>query len=376
MSIPLARKFQIAVLPLKQRQRLNASQSSKEVFHIVLKLEEANVHFEPGDCVAILPENDHNLVEKILGRLSYDATTLVKDLRSDQRLPLKEFLVKKVNLSRLTSSFLKLTPQLEETFSDLLKEENRSLLTHYLQSRDVLDFLSENGASFSLESFCAAFSPLLPRFYSIASSPKTHPDEIHLLVSVSSFSHKSEIRLGVASHFLCHLATPGETRVPLYIQKAAHFHLPENRDCSLIMIGPGTGIAPFRAFLQERRETGSLGKNWLFFGEREERYDFLYETELKKWVAENHLQLDCAFSRDQPHKVYVQHKMYEARKKLWNWLQEGSYLYICGEADPMSKEVQAILQRIAQEEGTLSAEDAKLYLRQLQKEKRLRIDVY
>jgi sulfite reductase (NADPH) flavoprotein alpha-component len=220
------------------------------------------------------------------------------------------------------------------------------------------------------------FAPLLPRFYSVASSPKTHPDEVHLTVALSTYDHHGELRYGVASHFLCHIAEENATAIPSYVQPTPHFTLPHNHEAHIIMIGPGTGVAPFRGFLHERLAHNAPGKNWLFFGERHRAFDFFYEEFWTSLVGQNKLRLDLAFSRDQEDKQYVQHRLTENGKELWSWLQEGAYLYLCGDADPMAKEVEATLLQIFKEHGNLAEADAKAYLKSMRHERRYLIDVY
>ncbi len=219
-------------------------------------------------------------------------------------------------------------------------------------------------------------APLLPRFYSIASSPSVHPDEAHLTVSLSSYEYKGEIRYGVASQFLCHLATPHVTPIPCYVQPAAHFTIPSHSHADLIMVGPGTGVAPFRAFVQERLAQNATGNHWLFFGERHRATDFFYEEFWTALAQQQKLKLDLAFSRDQAEKIYVQHRMEENGLELWNWLDRGAYLYVCGDADPMAKQVEQTLLQIFETHGKLSSEESKLFLKTLRKEKRFLSDVY
>jgi sulfite reductase (NADPH) flavoprotein alpha-component len=195
-------------------------------------------------------------------------------------------------------------------------------------------------------------------------------------VAVSTFTHSGEQRFGVASHFLCHLAEPMKTPVPLYVQPSTHFALTEDHTAPIIMIGPGTGIAPFRAFLQERLEVGSTGKNWLFFGERNQSHDFFYEDFWSHLQSENRLQLSTAFSRDQDTKTYVQHRIHEQAAEFWRWMQDGAIIYICGDAHHMAKDVAAAIEHVAKEQGNLSEEAAKAYIKALKAEKRYLLDVY
>jgi sulfite reductase (NADPH) flavoprotein alpha-component len=195
-------------------------------------------------------------------------------------------------------------------------------------------------------------------------------------VTISSYTHRHELRYGVASHFLCHLAEVDKTTIPCYVQPAAHFSLPADDQAHLIMIGPGTGVAPFRGFLQERIARNAAGKHWLFFGERHRDFDFYYEEFWNDLVRQEKLALDLAFSRDQNDKVYVQHKLYEKGAEIWSWLNQGAIFYVCGEADPMGKDVEAALHRICEDFGRLSAEESKAFVKQLRAQKRYLADIY
>ena len=202
------------------------------------------------------------------------------------------------------------------------------------------------------------------------------PNEIHLLIAYVHYQIKGEARYGLGSHFLCDLAEIGSTPIPLYVQPSNHFTIPSDPASSIIMVGPGTGVAPYRAFLQDRIASHSTGRNWLFFGEGHRKSDFYYEdfwTDLEK---QGRLRLDAAFSRDQDEKSYVQHKMYERRKALWQWIQEGAFIYVCGDAEKMAKEVDAVIHKIVKEEGGYSEEDANHYVKKMRQEKRYLIDVY
>ncbi len=309
------------------REPLSKAGSTKETHHVVLDLKGSGMHFKVGDSIGVYAQNDPESVQNALQFLKASGDEMITDSRSGAILPLKDFLTHKVNLARLTPD-----------------------LTQY--------------------------APLLPRFYSVASSLKTHPDEVHLTVVVSTYEDNGAVRYGVASHFLCHLAEPNKTLIPCFVLSTPHFTLPHNDQIPIIMIGPGTGVAPFRAFVQERLARAASGKNWLFFGERNRSTDFFYEEFWSSVVDKGSLRLDLAFSRDQADKLYVQHKMLEAGLELWGWIQEGAHFYVCGDADPMAKEVEAAFLHIAQAHGGLSDVQAREYLKTLRKEKRYLIDVY
>jgi sulfite reductase (NADPH) flavoprotein alpha-component len=347
---------------IKERYPLTKPGSTKETHHVVLDLTNSNMTFKVGDSLGIFGDNDPILVDRLIAAMKVGPETPIVHPRTQEKMSLKTFLTQKANITRLTSSFLKVFKQDKD---------------HHLATHDVLDFLLEFGhLPFSLQELIAAFSPLLPRFYSVASSLFTHPNEAHLTVAVSTYTHREELRYGVASHFLSHLAEPEKTPIPCYVQSTPHFTLPHDHTVPLIMVGPGTGVAPFRGFLQERVAKNASGKHWLFFGERHRDYDFFYEEFWHALVQQEKLALDLAFSRDQSHKVYVQHKLIEKGSQIWDWLQQGAHFYVCGEADPMAKDVESALHHICQEFGNLTPEDAKNYIKQLRSQKRYLADIY
>lgn len=360
---------------IKERSLLTKPGSSKKTFHVVLDLANSPITFKVGDAIGIYPHNDPIVVQRVLQTLKTNAETPIIHPRTQESLSLKKFLSEKVNLARLTSGFIKLYAPHHSKLVALL--EDKTALLDYCHTHDTLDFFTEfDNSAISLQEICAQFSPLLPRFYSVASSLAYHPNEVHLTVALTSFEHKGELRQGVASHFLCHLAEETTTPIPCYIQPTPHFTLPLDPHASLIMVGPGTGVAPFRGFLQERLALKSPGKNWLFFGARHRHLDFFYEDFWQTLIDQKKLRLDLAFSRDQEKKVYVQHKLLEHGKEVWQWLQDGAYFYICGEADPMAKDVEAALVDIAEKHGHLNEHESREYLKHLRAVKRLLVDVY
>ncbi|MFI5334682.1 MAG: hypothetical protein ACHQT8_05920, partial [Chlamydiales bacterium] len=305
-----------AAVTLKERAPLTKTGSTKETYHVVLDLKNSGIEFNVGDSIGVLPENDPLLVGHLLDAMGAKGEEIIQDPRSQEQMTLRTFLTRYANLSRASSSFLKLFhaygasshPKIET----LLQQENKTLLASYLASHDPLDLLKEYASTRApLQELIQQFSPLLPRFYSAASSLKAAKDEVHLTVALSSFTHGGEKRYGVASHFLCHLAEEAKTPIPIYVQSAHSFKLTQDPHVPVIMIGPGTGVAPFRAFMQERLSLEHPGKNWLFFGERNRTTDYFYEEFWSSLSAQNKLRLDLAFSRDQSEKIYVQHKMLE-----------------------------------------------------------------
>ena len=349
-----------------ERSPLTKPGSTKETYHIVLAVHD--LPFQVGDSIAVFPENDPDLVDQIL---SITGDGPIFDRRSNTTMPFRDFLLQKANLAKCTSSLLKLIPS--EKTAKLL--EDKALLLPFLETHHLIDILRVLPSAISPQELASSLLPLMPRFYSIASSPKMFPGQIHLTVASLTYQSVAGPRRGVGSHFLCHLAE-ASTVVPIYVQPSNGFTLPADPEAPIILIGPGTGIAPFRAFLQERIALQHKGLNWLFFGERNLATDFYYSDFWQELERQGRLRLDTAFSRDSASKVYVQHRLWERRASIWDWLQKGAYLYVCGDAEQMAKDVDATLQRIVSDQGGLIEEDAREWLKRLRKERRYLQDVY
>lgn len=348
---------------IKTREIATGDASSKKTFHIVLDTTGWDETYKVGDSVGILPANDPKEVNDILQ---------IIDAKED--VSLSEFLKTKANIMRINRGLVSCAVENGGLPQSLLESENKEKLVHFLHTHTLKELL--HLAPIPKEKIIKHTMPMLPRFYSIANSSKAFPNEIHLLVAYVQYQVNGQVRYGVGSHFLGTQAEIGSSAVPIYIQPSNHFTLPEDPSRSMIMIGPGTGVAPFRAFVQERIATDAKGKNWLFFGERNQKTDFYYASYWSDLEKQGKIRLDTAFSRDQEEKVYVQHKMYERRKSLWQWIQEGAYIYVCGDAKLMAKEVEVTLCQIIKEEGNISEEDALIYFRKMRKEKRYLADVY
>jgi sulfite reductase (NADPH) flavoprotein alpha-component len=246
-----------------------------------------------------------------------------------------------------------------------------------MNSHELWDLIEHHPeVHFSPEEIVDLAMPLLPRFYSIASSQKVHPNEIHLTIAYLRYETRGITRMGVCTHYLCQLADLHHPVVPVYIQPSHDFKLTPDQDRAIIMIGPGTGVAPFRSFMQDREARGDTGKSWLFFGEWTSAHEFFYEDEWKRWEASGLLKLDTAFSRDQEHKIYVQHRLKEKGSEIYQWLERGAILYICGDAHQMAKDVEQTLKDIIQEHGNTDAAGAQSYIKRLRAEKRYLRDVY
>ena len=348
---------------IKERALLTGKSSSKKTFHIVLDTEGWDETFKVGDSIGILPSNDPKEVDAILQKMGCDGKEQVTDPRQNDTLSIRDFLTKRANLSRVNRSFL---AQKREDLKGLL--ENKETLTTFLHTNTLCDLI----VVMAPQELAKLVMPLLPRFYSISNSQGMFPNEIHLLVAYVHYQMNGQERYGVGSHFLCDFA---ET-VPIYVQPSNHFSLPLDPASSMIMIGPGTGVAPYRAFLQERISIQATGRHWLFFGERNRKTDFYYESYWTELEKQGRLRLDCAFSRDQEKKEYVSHKMYERKKSLWQWIHEGAFLYVCGDVNEMAKEVDDMIHQIVKEEGGYSEEDAIHFVKKMRHEKRYLLDVY
>lgn len=359
---------------LLSRSRLNRHGSTKETWHVVVSLEGSDLKYRPGDSFGILPTNDPDQVNSILQAFGFSGAEMVVDTRCHEEMTIKGFLSKRANLATCTRKLLsRLHPH-----HPLVQPGQEETLREYFQLYNVPEIIQEHlGVSLEPQDIASTIAPLLPRLYSIASSQHASPDEVHFTVSRVRYDVQGRKRLGVCSHFLCDLVEVGANEVPIYLQETKDFLLPENNEVPIIMIGPGTGIAPFRAFLQERMATrDSTSKNWLFFGERHKNHDFFYEEYLQELVEQGNLRLELAFSRDQEEKVYVQHKMWQSRREIWQWIQDGAKVYVCGDASRMAKDVDKTLQDIAREEGNLTEESARAFITELRRHKRYLRDVY
>ena len=361
---------------LKANRLLSGEGSAKETRQIVFDLAGSGLTYEAGDALGVWPVNCPNLVADILGELKLDGHAPVT-VRDAGELPLAEALLRHYEIARVTPDLLQFVCGLagSDHLAALSKPDRKAELRDWLWGRQVVDVLREFQVRTTPEAFLAALKRLQPRLYSIASSPKACPGEVHLTISTVRYDHAGLPRGGVCSTFLADRAEAGE--VPIFVQASAHFRPPADDHAPMIMVGPGTGIAPFRGFLQDRRARGAKGRNWLFFGEQRAACDFYYRDELEAMKASGVLtRLDTAFSRDQGAKVYVQHRMIENGAEIWRWLEAGAHFYVCGDASRMAKDVDEALRRIAQTHGGLSPERSEAYVRRLAADKRYARDVY
>ncbi len=360
---------------LTRTRLLTAPGSGKETLHFEVSLAGSGLAYEVGDSLGIFPSNDALEVDAVLAATGLRGDEPVESAGAD----LREVLTRQVTLRepsrQLLAAILEKCPDANE-LSEFIDPEAKSVMDDWVDGRDVVDILrAYPEARFTADELIKILRKLQPRLYSIASSPKAFPEDIHLTVAVVRYELHGRNRQGVCSTYLADRVNGGT--MPVFIHSAKHFRQPEDTSVPLIMVGPGTGIAPFRAFLQEREVLGAPGKTWLFFGDRNRATDFLYEEEINAWRGKGVLhRLDTAFSRDQPEKIYVQQRMLENAAELWRWLEEGGYFYVCGDASRMAKDVDEALHRIVEEAGGKSKEEAAAYVEELKKTKRYRKDVY
>ncbi|MDZ4742800.1 MAG: sulfite reductase subunit alpha [Verrucomicrobiota bacterium] len=357
---------------------LTAQDSEKETRHYEFNLERSGLTYEAGDALGVIPSNDPVLVDGIISLLKIDPDTLVSTGGGRER-KLRDTLISTFDLTKPSSDLISRIAELSGSseLKRLLDNDHTSALKDYLWGRDVLDILESHTVRFeSIQDFLSPLRKLQPRLYSISSSQKLHPTSVHLTVATVRYHSHGRHHGGVCSTFMADRAG-NSTPVPIFVHSSPGFRPPADADAPMIMVGPGTGIAPFLAFLQDRRAIGAKGSHWLFFGEQHSTTDFFYQDELEKFATDGFLsKLSTAFSRDQAHKVYVQHRMVEEAGELWKWLQEGAYFYVCGDASRMAKDVDVALHEVCEKAGGLSSVQASEYIKKLKMEKRYCRDVY
>jgi sulfite reductase (NADPH) flavoprotein alpha-component len=356
--------------------RLNACGAGKDVRQLGFDLTGSGLSYEAGDALGVWPTNAPELVQELLTVLDYDGSVEV-EVPEHGAMPLARALTHHYEIARVTPEILRFVSERSESrgLAALLGPERKNDLKRWLYGKQPIDLLYEFPVQATIAEWTGLLKRLQPRSYSISSSPKEYPHQVQLTVSTVRYTCEGRTRRGVCSTFLADRADGVE--VPIYTVKSPHFRVPKSPETPMVMVGPGTGIAPFRAFLQERRATGASGRNWLFFGERSAAQDFYYRDELEQMEHDGTLhRLDTAFSRDQLAKVYVQHRMVEQGEQLWSWLQEGAHFYVCGDANQMAKDVDTALRQVAQQHGALSADEAGAYVTKMAQEKRYVRDVY
>ncbi|MDP2573274.1 assimilatory sulfite reductase (NADPH) flavoprotein subunit [Vibrio penaeicida] len=355
-------------------QKITGRDSGKDVRHIEIDLDESGITYQPGDALGVWYENSAELVDAILAKVGLSGIETIEV--DGESLSIRTALISKYEV---TTSNPQLVTKFAE-FSGSKKLEklvaDKDKLREYAGNTQVIDVLGEKKTKLSAEELVGILRRLTPRLYSIASAQSEVDEEVHLTVGVVEYGVGEETRYGGASSFLSHrLEEGGEVKV--FIENNNNFKLPQDDNTPVIMIGPGTGIAPFRSFIQERDNRDAEGKNWLLFGDRTFTQDFLYQVEWQKYLKSGLLtQLDVAFSRDQQEKVYVQHRILEHAEQMWQWIQDGAYIYVCGDATRMAKDVNDALVSVAKEHGGLSQEKAEEFINDLRKAKRYQRDVY
>ncbi|MGD7046331.1 assimilatory sulfite reductase (NADPH) flavoprotein subunit [Jeotgalibacillus proteolyticus] len=358
---------------------LNGRGSNKETRHIELNLEGSNLTYEPGDSLGIVPQNDAVLAEQLIEAAQWNPNERVTLNKEGETSTLRDSFIHTFEITSLSKNLIEKAAALtkNEGLKKLLEPDEQENLQTYLYGRDLIDLTQDYGPwEVSGSEFTQILRKIPPRLYSIASSLKANPDEVHLTIGALRYDSFGRSRSGVCSVQCAERSEPGDT-LPVFVQKNSNFRLPESSDAPIIMIGAGTGIAPYRAFLEEREENGANGDAWLFFGDQHFVTDFLYQTEWQKWLKDGLLtRMDVAFSRDSEQKVYVQHRMLEQRREFYEWLEAGAHVYVCGDEKYMAKDVHEAILTIIQKEGALSEEQAAEYIADLRSQKRYLRDVY
>lgn len=350
--------------------------STKETRHVELDLTDAGLAYEPGDALGICAVNSPDTVAELLDTLAVTPDSKVE--HKGEKLPLMQALQDHYEITLTTPRFLEYWAELSgsDVLKKLCEDDRKSERSAFLHTHHIADIICHYPVKgVEPQDFLTALRPLQPRLYSIASSQAMVEDEVHLCVAPVRYELHGSPRHGVASGMLADRAEAGDT-IPVYVQSNPHFRLPSD-DAPIIMIGAGTGVAPYRAFLQEREMRDNGGKSWLFFGERNFRTDFLYQTEWQSWLKDGVLsRMDVAFSRDGADKVYVQHRMKEQAADLYAWLEEGAHVYVCGDANHLAPDVHASLVDVIASEARIGQEAAEDYIRSLQADRRYQLDVY
>jgi len=349
--------------------------SAKETRHFAVSVAGSGLHYKAGDSLGVYPTNRPSEIAELLEKIGAKGDELVLLPKATTAIELREALFSKLALSGPT---IKATePDERARLVGLLAPESKEVLTSFLEEREFVDLLAEfPSARLTPQEFVDHLRKLMPRLYSIASSPKMHPTEMHLTVAVVRYRTNHRERFGVCTTFLADRVQVGTTKIPVFVSHS-HFGPPEDLSKDCIMIGPGTGIAPFRAFVQDRFCAHAKGRNWVFFGDQKRATDFLYQEEWAGWQEKGMIhRLDLAWSRDQANKVYVQDRMREHAAELWSWIAGGAHVYVCGDAKRMAKDVDQALHAVIAGKGGLSPDRAADYVKQMRKERRYQRDVY
>jgi|SRR5690625_293888 len=371
------------ITSITESRLLSKPGSEKETRHFCVDLAGSGIEYSVGDSIGIYPVNDQGAVEQLLKMLGATGEEEVELPRMKEKVSLRQALISHLSLAnpnpKTLEAFLERATDEKERaeLEALLQPEARAETREFLANREFVDLLEEfPSARFEPQEFVGLLRRLMPRLYSVASSPHVHPEEVHLTVAVIRYSSNQRERIGVCSTCLSDRFPLHEKIVPVFVAPS-RFGLPEDESVDIIMVGPGTGVAPFRGFLQEREAKRSSGRNWLFFGEQRRESDFLYQEDFEKFLENGTLaRLDLAFSRDQAEKIYVQDRMREQGEELWKWIEKGAYFYVCGDAKRMAKDVDTALREIVAEHGKMTAEEAAEYVKVMRREQRYMRDVY
>ncbi|HBV77619.1 MULTISPECIES: assimilatory sulfite reductase (NADPH) flavoprotein subunit [Vibrio] len=355
-------------------QKITGRDSGKDVRHIEIDLDGSGITYQPGDALGVWYENGSDLVSAILDQVGLSG---IESIELDgESLSIHSALVSKFEITSSNPQFVTKYVELSESKKLLKLVEDKDKLREYSGNTQIIDVLREKKTPLTAEQLVSLLRRLTPRLYSIASSQADVEDEVHLTVGLVEYPQGDEARFGGASHYLTHRLEEGDN-LKVFIEHNNNFKLPQDESTAVIMIGPGTGIAPFRSFIQEREARDAEGKNWLFFGDRTFTQDFLYQVEWQKYLKSGVLnKLDVAFSRDQAQKVYVQDRILENAAEVWQWLQQGAYVYVCGDANRMAKDVHNALITVVEEQGKLGRDQAEEFINDLRKAKRYQRDVY
>ena len=366
-------KQQPLTTPLLTNQKITGRFSGKDIRHIEIDLQDSGLHYQAGDALGVWFKNDPQLVTSLLALLELNGDSQVTI--AEQQLTLQEALICKFELTQCYASFVTAYAELSSAPALTTLLDDKAALRDYCYGRQIIDVIRAQPVNLSSEQLIACLRKLTPRLYSIASSQHEVEDEVHLTVAVVDYEHDCQARVGGASGFLQRLEAGDE--VTVFVEHNDNFRLPSDDNIPVIMIGPGTGIAPFRAFMQERDARESTGNNWLFFGNQHFTDDFLYQTEWQQYLQSGRLtKMSVAFSRDQAQKIYVQDRLREQSAEVYAWLEQGAHIYVCGDADKMAKDVHAALIDIVAEQGQLARNAAEEYVAELRRNKRYQRDVY
>jgi sulfite reductase (NADPH) flavoprotein alpha-component len=368
---PLAAEFSVS-------QKLTGRDSAKDVRHIEIDLGESGLTYQVGDALGVWFDNDSTLVDELIQQLHFtgDEKVSLKIAGETQELPIKEALIQHLEITQTAPAFIEFWAHQVNDARLIEIATDKNTAREFAGQHQIIDLVNIGTADVAPQTFVDALRKITPRLYSIASAQSEVEEEVHLTVGVVTYEANGKVRTGGASGFLSHRLTEGQN-VRVFVEHNDNFRLPQSDDTPVIMIGPGTGVAPFRAFMQERDAREASGDNWMFFGDQTFTQDFLYQVEWQNYLKSGLLtRMDVAFSRDQAEKIYVQDRLKEHASEVFAWLERGAHLYICGDANRMAKDVHNTLVEIIQQHGNLSADAAEDYLKSLRSNKRYQKDVY